>query len=54
LESAKKLEGNKTAKLIILEKLEVKDTKPVSIAKQSPAITKTENSSRLQFEEIGQ
>jgi hypothetical protein len=29
LDSTKKLEGNKTAELIILEKLEVIDTKPV-------------------------
>jgi hypothetical protein len=34
LDSAKKLKGNKTADLIILEKT-------VSIAKTSPAITKT-------------
>jgi hypothetical protein len=40
LNSANKLEWNKTAELIILEKLEVKDTKPVSIIKISPAITK--------------
>jgi hypothetical protein len=33
LDSTKKLEGNKTSNLIILEK-------PVSIAKMSPAITK--------------
>jgi hypothetical protein len=41
LDTSKKLKGNKTAKLIILEKLEVEDTQPVSIAKKSPAITKT-------------
>jgi hypothetical protein len=34
LNSAMKLEGNKIAKLIILETLEIKDTKPVSIAKK--------------------